>query len=415
MSLSYSAGKRSSSHGASIQEENTECESGGAGSGQERSQLAVVRPGIHRDSFIRLSHLHRLAGEAGGRMHGWQRLRPGFEQPLVDSVRHADLLMGFAYLCVTGGHRLEQSGRFTVEGRLARLAFWAVLQSLSPLCFVHCARLRLPLLSNFARAHDAHLHHGHLAATGKPAQLRLGAMVGQDCRRRSDCRARAAPLLRRLLGQGSRAGRSMGARPGRVFDKDERQVLRRLLVPALRRTERIIRRFGKAAPLRGVQPQRPFGTASDRVQRERHQELPHLGYQWHALLGYVELRYFGAAQQSQISSGGKPMKRAGLNRTNFLAAAFIAAMFSFYPSAPADPSRYPEFAQQSLPANLALSFISIDELVEDVKAGKKPLIIDVRSEEEYREAHILGAQSAPLAEFKAYLRSVPRDRPVVLY
>ena len=109
------------------------------------------------------------------------------------------------------------------------------------------------------------------------------------------------------------------------------------------------------------------------------------------------------------------MKRAGLNRTNFLAAAFIAAMFSFYPSAQADPSRYPEFAQQSLPANVALSFISIDELVEDVKAGKKPLIIDVRPEEEYREVHILSALSAPLAQFKAYLPSIPRDRPVALY
>jgi hypothetical protein len=110
------------------------------------------------------------------------------------------------------------------------------------------------------------------------------------------------------------------------------------------------------------------------------------------------------------------MKRGGLNRKNFLAvAAFLAAMFSFYPSAQADPSRYPEFAQQSLPANVALSFISIDELVEDVKAGKKPLIIDVRSEEEYREAHILSALSAPLAQFKAYLQSIPKDRPVALY
>ena len=109
------------------------------------------------------------------------------------------------------------------------------------------------------------------------------------------------------------------------------------------------------------------------------------------------------------------MKRAGLNRKNFLAvAALLAAMFS-YPSAQADPSRYPEFAQQSLPANVALSFISIAELVEDVKAGKKPLIIDVRPEEEYREVHILSALSAPLAQFKAYLPSIPRDRPVALY
>ncbi|MBI1995079.1 MAG: rhodanese-like domain-containing protein [Deltaproteobacteria bacterium] len=110
------------------------------------------------------------------------------------------------------------------------------------------------------------------------------------------------------------------------------------------------------------------------------------------------------------------MKPAGLNRTNFLAvAAFLAAMFSFYPSAQADPSHYPEFAQQSLPANVTPSFISIDELVEDVKAGKKPLIIDVRSEEEFREVHILSALSAPLAQFKAHLPSIPRDRPVVLY
>ena len=110
------------------------------------------------------------------------------------------------------------------------------------------------------------------------------------------------------------------------------------------------------------------------------------------------------------------MKRAGLNRIDSLAvAALLAAMFSFYPSAQADPSRYPEFAQQSLPANVALSFISIDELVENVKAAKKPLIIDVRSEEEFREVHILSALSAPLAQFKAHLPSIPRDRPVVLY
>jgi rhodanese-related sulfurtransferase len=108
--------------------------------------------------------------------------------------------------------------------------------------------------------------------------------------------------------------------------------------------------------------------------------------------------------------------RSAFNIKIFLAAASLLGGILFScPAAQADPSKYPEFAQQSLPANVALSFISIDELVEDVKAGKKPLIIDVRSEEEYREAHILGAQSAPLAEFKAYLRSVPRDRPVVLY
>ena len=110
------------------------------------------------------------------------------------------------------------------------------------------------------------------------------------------------------------------------------------------------------------------------------------------------------------------MKRAGLIRKNFLAvAALLAALFSFGSSAQADPSRYPEFAQQSLPANITPTFISIDDLMADLKAGKKPLIIDVRTGEEFNEAHILGAVSAPLAEFKEFIKSIPRDRPVVIY
>jgi hypothetical protein len=85
------------------------------------------------------------------------------------------------------------------------------------------------------------------------------------------------------------------------------------------------------------------------------------------------------------------------------------------PSAHADPSKYPQFAQQKVPDDVPVVFISIEELVTELKAGVKPLIIDVRSDEEFREVHILGAVSAPLAEFKDYLKSIPRDRPVVLY
>ena len=85
------------------------------------------------------------------------------------------------------------------------------------------------------------------------------------------------------------------------------------------------------------------------------------------------------------------------------------------PTAHADPSKYPEFAQQQLPADIVPVFISVDELVEVVKSGTKPVIIDVRSDAEFKEAHILGAVSAPLGEFKDYLKSIPRDRPIVLY
>jgi rhodanese-related sulfurtransferase len=83
------------------------------------------------------------------------------------------------------------------------------------------------------------------------------------------------------------------------------------------------------------------------------------------------------------------------------------------PRAYADPSKYPQFAQQSPPANVSL--ISVDELATAIQAGKKPLIIDVRTDEEYREVHILGALSAPLGEFNAYLQSIPKDRLVILY
>jgi Rhodanese-like domain len=96
----------------------------------------------------------------------------------------------------------------------------------------------------------------------------------------------------------------------------------------------------------------------------------------------------------------------------FILASLAAVLFTHQPGR-ADPSKYPQFAQQALPANVLL--ISVDELVDDIKAGKKPMIIDVRTEEEYREVHILSAVSAPLEEFNGYLQSIPKDRLVILY
>jgi rhodanese-related sulfurtransferase len=81
----------------------------------------------------------------------------------------------------------------------------------------------------------------------------------------------------------------------------------------------------------------------------------------------------------------------------------------------ADPSKYPQFAQQSLPDNVTPLFIGVDELVEAVKAGEKPLIVDVRTAQEFQEAHILSAYSAPLSDFKDHLKNIPRDRLVALY
>jgi hypothetical protein len=110
------------------------------------------------------------------------------------------------------------------------------------------------------------------------------------------------------------------------------------------------------------------------------------------------------------------MKHGALfKRSLFMGAAFWVGIFLFHKSVDADPSRYPQFAQQKLPENITPAFISVDQLANEIIAGKKPLIIDVRSAEEYGEVHILGALSSPLAEFNARLQEIPRDRPVVLY
>jgi hypothetical protein len=109
------------------------------------------------------------------------------------------------------------------------------------------------------------------------------------------------------------------------------------------------------------------------------------------------------------------MRRFAKRRNFFVAAVLFAGLLEIQGTAQADPSKYPQFAQQRLPEDIAPEFIGIDQLIADVKAGAKPVMIDVRTAEEFNEVHILGAVSAPLAEFKDYLKSIPRDRPVVLY
>jgi len=102
-----------------------------------------------------------------------------------------------------------------------------------------------------------------------------------------------------------------------------------------------------------------------------------------------------------------------MKRSFFFVLASLALLLATQRPATADPSKYPQFVQKSPPANVSL--ISVDALVQEITAGKKPMIIDVRSEEEYREVHILGALSAPLPEFNAYSQSIPKDRLVILY
>ena len=67
----------------------------------------------------------------------------------------------------------------------------------------------------------------------------------------------------------------------------------------------------------------------------------------------------------------------------------LALMLLVAPAANADPSKYPEFAQQTLPADVTPEFVGIDQLVADIKAGAKPVLLDVRTKEEFRRGAYL--------------------------
>jgi rhodanese-related sulfurtransferase len=55
-----------------------------------------------------------------------------------------------------------------------------------------------------------------------------------------------------------------------------------------------------------------------------------------------------------------------------------------------------------------------DELLRRVKNGEVT-VIDVRPETEYRAGHIPGAISIPVAELKARLKELPKQREIVAY
>src|SRR5690606_10889218 len=66
---------------------------------------------------------------------------------------------------------------------------------------------------------------------------------------------------------------------------------------------------------------------------------------------------------------------------------------------------------------LAAGSITIDELDRQMKAGKAPLVIDVRTEEEYLAGHIPGARLIPHTQVADYLEglSALKNEPIVVY
>ena len=60
-------------------------------------------------------------------------------------------------------------------------------------------------------------------------------------------------------------------------------------------------------------------------------------------------------------------------------------------------------------------FISVAALRQQMAGETPPLVIDVRSDDEYAAGHIPGARHLPADDVAAALADIPRDRLIVPY
>ena len=57
--------------------------------------------------------------------------------------------------------------------------------------------------------------------------------------------------------------------------------------------------------------------------------------------------------------------------------------------------------------------ISAVELSEKLKSSTRPLVIDVREPEEYRDGHITLAKPLPLGELHQHIKELPKDKEII--
>ena len=80
-----------------------------------------------------------------------------------------------------------------------------------------------------------------------------------------------------------------------------------------------------------------------------------------------------------------------------------------------NPHNYPQFAQHQVDPAIAIPFISVERVKQELDAGHPQMLVDVRSPEEYSAGHLPRAVSMPLEVLSVRMTEIPRDVPVVLY
>jgi hypothetical protein len=76
-----------------------------------------------------------------------------------------------------------------------------------------------------------------------------------------------------------------------------------------------------------------------------------------------------------------------------------------------DPSATPTVSD----SGSAVPRVSLEQLKEKLDADADVVIVDVRSKEEFAEAHIPGAVSIPWEEIDNRYRELPRDKEIITY
>ena len=93
----------------------------------------------------------------------------------------------------------------------------------------------------------------------------------------------------------------------------------------------------------------------------------------------------------------------------------IVLMLGYVALPLANPQNYPQFAQHQVDPAIAIPFISVERVKQELEAGHPQMLVDVRSPEEYSAGHLPRAVSMPLEVLSVRMTEIPRDIPVVLY
>ena len=81
----------------------------------------------------------------------------------------------------------------------------------------------------------------------------------------------------------------------------------------------------------------------------------------------------------------------------------------------ANPQDYPQFAQHQVDPSIPIAFTHVEQVKQQLDAGRPQLLVDVRSAQEYANGHLPKAVSMPLEVLAVHMAQIPRDIPVVLY